>query len=1087
MKSSPQFSVNSDGSFIVKNYNHSAPFSNFLPGYAGKWGKPVWAYYVNRGQCMATFGTRDKDHAILEFDSANLHYRRIFQEGFRTFIRIKGSAGVYEPFALHSIYENRMIQTAADLTITETNTDLGIKITVKYYTVPEEEFGALCRSVSIENLTNSELELEILDGIPKIVPYERNHFLLKNMPFITDGYLQIDNLKEKTPYFTLASVPTDEAETEFVEYGNYLIGFVEINGQKSITEKIVDPKLIFDEYLDFTKAYVFEDERVFNHRGHQDLICQTPCAFNYSTLSLSKGDTCYIQSLYGAAKGLKELDRINKRVMRNDFFFKKERENKLMVTGLMDSFPVFSGNRYLDQYLRQSNLDNTLRGGYPLLFDSKDGKVPFYAFSRLHGDLERDYNNFILEPTYFSCGNGRFRDVNQNRRNDTWLHPEVDIANLKHFFNLIQLDGYNPLVCGNLEFRVDDDEKKSEYIRQSFLESDQDIVREFLSSEFTPGSYANFLKEKSIKGTQSLDQLINGATSISKVIDVAEHDTGYWSDHFMYNFDMLFRYMELYPDRVTDILCSERSYTFYDSPHYIKKRNERYILYKEDSIRHLISVGYSKDKDTVILNRDSDNYQVRTKDGQIYYTTLLGKIFSLITLKLAAFSPSGLGIDMEGGRPGWCDSVNGLPSLFGSELPAQYRLFQVIKNLSKEINEWEENFELEVYEEIYQLYRSVLEALTLVKASRNTVEYWSIVNCSKEIYRSAVKETISGREIKITKKDLLNYLDEAVSWMEELFESAFDDNGLPLTFMTHKPKEYDILDSTNPKGYHCVDVKDFDYHKFAPFLEGAVFRMEYETDKDRCLDLYNRVKNSPLYDNQLNLYKIATGLEHEPKEQGRTGGWPKGWFENESVFLHVQFKYLLQLLKSGLYDEFFEDIKSCFTVFRDPEEYGRSPFEHVSFIAPTAHERPSYWGRGSQARLTGTNAEVIHMFQIMSFGHRPFCLGKSGLELNLRPILTSDMFTNVEEKRVLTSLEGEEQELVIPQNCYAALFLGKTLVVYNNPQRETTFGDNSLKPHQYELHYSNRGKVILDNEIISGEYAEDVRKGLVTKIIVNLG
>jgi len=47
-----------------------------------------------------------------------------------------------------------------------------------------------------------------------------------------------------------------------------------------------------------------------------------------------------------------------------------------------------------------------------------EGPVSFNVYSRKHGDLERDYNFFMLSPTFLSQGNGNYRDVNQNRRND---------------------------------------------------------------------------------------------------------------------------------------------------------------------------------------------------------------------------------------------------------------------------------------------------------------------------------------------------------------------------------------------------------------------------------------------------------------------------------------------------------------------------------------------------------------------------------------------------------------------------------------------------------------------------------------------
>lgn len=96
-------------------------------------------------------------------------------------------------------------------------------------------------------------------------------------------------------------------------------------------------------------------------------------------------------------------------------------------------------------------MDNLLRGGFPLTLGQKEKKT-YHIFSRKHGDLERDYNDFLLEPTYYSQGNGNFRDVNQNRRSDLYFNPEIKRDNLKLFSDLIQADGYNPLVIEGSNF-----------------------------------------------------------------------------------------------------------------------------------------------------------------------------------------------------------------------------------------------------------------------------------------------------------------------------------------------------------------------------------------------------------------------------------------------------------------------------------------------------------------------------------------------------------------------------------------------------------------------------------------------------------
>ena len=94
-----RYSLNAGGEFIIKNYNHAKLFTNFLPGIAGIWGTPMWVFYVNRGQCITSFGIEGKDKAIMEFQPANKAYRLTSVYGFRTFLKIKQRSKVlfYEP------------------------------------------------------------------------------------------------------------------------------------------------------------------------------------------------------------------------------------------------------------------------------------------------------------------------------------------------------------------------------------------------------------------------------------------------------------------------------------------------------------------------------------------------------------------------------------------------------------------------------------------------------------------------------------------------------------------------------------------------------------------------------------------------------------------------------------------------------------------------------------------------------------------------------------------------------------------------------------------------------------------------------
>src|SRR3989338_9082616 len=100
-----KYFLDTEGRFVIENYNDAPPFTNFFPGIAGAWGIPMWVFYVNRGQCISSFGIEGKDKAILEFHPANKAYQLTGLQGFRTFIRLKakGKTAFYEPFQNHLV------------------------------------------------------------------------------------------------------------------------------------------------------------------------------------------------------------------------------------------------------------------------------------------------------------------------------------------------------------------------------------------------------------------------------------------------------------------------------------------------------------------------------------------------------------------------------------------------------------------------------------------------------------------------------------------------------------------------------------------------------------------------------------------------------------------------------------------------------------------------------------------------------------------------------------------------------------------------------------------------------------------------
>lgn len=127
----------------------------------------------------------------------------------------------------------------------------------------------------------------------------------------------------------------------------------------------------------------------------------------------------------------------------------------------------------------------------------------------------------------------------------------------------------------------------------------------------------------------------------------------------------------------------------------------------------------------------------------------------------------------------------------------------------------------------------------------------------------------------------------------------------------------------------------------------------------------------------------------------------------------MTFKYLLGLLKGEHFVEFFKYAKTNIPCFMDPEIYGRSIFENVSFIVPTNHPNSNLHGSGNYARLTGANTEIINMYQLLFFGEHIYKVVDGKLKLSFTPHIPIELFVN---KKLTVTLFNTPITFVNEQN-----------------------------------------------------------------------
>ena len=320
----------------------------------------------------------------------------------------------------------------------------------------------------------------------------------------------------------------------------------------------------------------------------------------------------------------------------------------------------------------------------------------YHLYGRRHGDLERDYNAFYLPAEFYSQGNASYRDVNQNRRCDVLLNPAVGDSEVLAFLGLIQADGYNPLTVYGSRFVVPPDRLAAVL----HLVDRPEELRPLLAQPFTPGQLLKAVFDRGIGLTVAPEAFVEAAISQAELSFEAEFGEGYWIDHWFYNLDLLDAYLSVYPD-CKDALLFSVTVPYYQGPAFVQPRDRKSVLVEDGrestpsikerhaGVRQYGAVVEDEESVRLIASHATARHLARTAHGhgEVFRTTVFSKLLGLALIKFATLDPLGMGIEMEAGKPGWCDALNGLPGLFGSSLSETYELLRLLDFLLAALGE----------------------------------------------------------------------------------------------------------------------------------------------------------------------------------------------------------------------------------------------------------------------------------------------------------------------------------------------------------------------------------------------------------------
>ncbi len=1227
------------GRYIMKNFDEIKPMSNFLAGVGGLWGTPLWTFYVNRGQALASFGVTNKDGSISSYETAEKAYQLTPFTGFRTFIKAERSDGQcfhHQPFfpdhsgknppeSLNeqgvystrdtdtvgspssvtggSAIENRIGRTRDmhigqnELEIIENDPKLGLKTEILYIPINNENFPGIIRQVKFTNIDqNTELKMDVLDGLAKLEPSGLSNNGINSMGRTLEAWMRVYNVGGSEggghmtqPYYHISQDTADNSQaSKVIQDGHFAVAFKEVEDtitdvakqaekeanlttgrvqdsdsshkrklnplytpgdDAGTTDKalkkvydtvpfIVDPTSIFGydtSLMTPTAFYDYKGQMANFMSEPQTTTSKTPCAMAGHSFTLAKnGGTITLTMVIGHSMNLEEfVDVISPKVRQQGFSAKMRKDGSKTMEDITRTVKTSTSNPVFDSYISQDYLDNVLRGGVPLTLgashtDKKDDTdMIYHTFNRIHGDLERDYNNFVIEPTVYSQGPGNFRDVNQNRRMDTLMNPSVKDFNIRMFLSFIQADGYNPLVVASTIFHVEKGHIVNELVDSLGIIDPLHTgmaskVKDVLTSPWRPGSLFLSFKQLSTKFTLSNSKILEKIMTKAIQTPAAKYEqNGFWSDHWVYILDMVDTYLMVYPEKESHLLWDSAKVPFFMSPAYIKPRSERYVLVPNpdrsgtSTLRVLNAVVSETDTEyslerynemKEIMNSSSyfadhtgagSIWQRSAKDKDVFKVTIIAKLLMLGTLKFATLDPQGMGIEMEGGKPGWNDALNGLPGLLGSGMPETYECLRLIRYLRSSLQAYAvphgsngDSRPVVVPVEFHEFLDTIKGALTVYYSSDQKydadIEYWTAASNAREQYREAILITFSGDTHDIPSSDLIELLTTIEKKLNQGVTKALSTekstSGLTPTYFWYECTKYKERPTRHSDDVPSVDPLAFSTRAMPLFLEGPVSQMKIIDNIDSKRDIYHKVKSSALYDEELHMYAISGSLSSVNLDVGRIVAYSPGWLENQSIWLHMSYKYYLELIRGGLYDEFYSDISTGLVPFMNSEVYGRSPVEAASFIVSSAFNDKRLHGASYLARLSGSTAEFLSIWSCMFIGQNPFTMtdeNHTKIALNLRPVLPGWMFKK--------------------DNTITFTFLGSTTVTYHNPNRKNTWEmykqsteaadsshnhQNSVGITKIEVKHKNGQMNSVTGGVVGHELAVEVRDGNVESIDV---
>lgn len=242
--------------------------------------------------------------------------------------------------------------------------------------------------------------------------------LLKSIGRTLEGFMGVYSPYNDTlqmPYYRLSTQPADEAAVVVQEAGHWCLSVLE-DANTSLLPIVYDPSKVFGEDTTMIQPIALRSKTIKDIlQEPQYGSAKTASAFAAATdIKLGSKESVTFTTYFGKANDVLDVPVIARRLLQSGFSEYKVSRSREIIQQITAGVSAKTSSKMLNAHVEQMFLDNSLRGGVPSILGDvdddarmrnadEDGRLKVYhLFSRIHGDLERDYNDFKISPTFFS-------------------------------------------------------------------------------------------------------------------------------------------------------------------------------------------------------------------------------------------------------------------------------------------------------------------------------------------------------------------------------------------------------------------------------------------------------------------------------------------------------------------------------------------------------------------------------------------------------------------------------------------------------------------------------------------------------------